>query len=501
MCVFWEIIVIKNLSLHRLYNILSKMKYDIFISYSRRDTAKVLEFVNFLESNGYSCWIDREGIYTGDVFKSVITDAIHNSKMFLFLSSKDSNKSEWTRKEVSLAVHLKKYIVPIKLDNEPYNKTLLFDLVDLDFIDWSKKDSRLSVQNKLLKTLEKVIGKRTICETDEQEKRKSQSKVRDVVFKMKQMFFKFVKWVLWFLGAFALLGIILVKCINEEHKIQDKSEVNVEIDTTVDVTNISKLNDTIANNENRLLNSFVLVQGGVLNYEEYEYKNEIPIKHNYDVLIDSFYICKYELMQCQYQDVIGDLSPMNYTFECYSGVDWYTHMIEVKGDSIPVLLKYEDVALYCNKCSELLGCKGFYNIGDDGIKLEMEGNGFRLMNEFEYLYVAKGGPNKDKYRYSGSNDLGVVAWYGGNSGYKPHTVGKKQPNSLGIYDLTGNVSEIMETRSKLCNTRVNTGGGYNEYIGFNIGDIWCASDVGCYRIVYVPKDMRNSNHLLTPKFE
>ncbi|MEE1297964.1 MAG: formylglycine-generating enzyme family protein, partial [Muribaculaceae bacterium] len=43
--------------------------------------------------------------------------------------------------------------------------------------------------------------------------------------------------------------------------------------------------------------------------------------------------------------------------------------------------------------------------------------------------------------YSGSDNIGVVAWYTGNSGGKTHQVGTKEPNELGIYDMSGNVWE------------------------------------------------------------
>ncbi|MCB5251169.1 MAG: formylglycine-generating enzyme family protein, partial [Candidatus Cloacimonetes bacterium] len=43
--------------------------------------------------------------------------------------------------------------------------------------------------------------------------------------------------------------------------------------------------------------------------------------------------------------------------------------------------------------------------------------------------------------YSGSNTVGNVAWYNGNSGSRTHDVGTKAPNELGIYDMSGNVWE------------------------------------------------------------
>lgn len=60
-------------------------KYDIFISYSRKDTEKVNSVVALLENNGFNVWIDRDGIESGDAFTSVIVNAIENSEVFLFV--------------------------------------------------------------------------------------------------------------------------------------------------------------------------------------------------------------------------------------------------------------------------------------------------------------------------------------------------------------------------------------------------------------------------------
>ena len=75
-------------------------------------------------------------------------------------------------------------------------------------------------------------------------------------------------------------------------------------------------------------------------------------------------------------------------------------------------------------------------------KLNTEtGRKFRLPTDDEWIYAAKDGSHSHNYRYSGSDDLGKVAWYDDNSDEMTHPVGKKQPNELGLYDMTGNVWE------------------------------------------------------------
>jgi formylglycine-generating enzyme required for sulfatase activity len=67
--------------------------------------------------------------------------------------------------------------------------------------------------------------------------------------------------------------------------------------------------------------------------------------------------------------------------------------------------------------------------------------GGRLPTEAEWEFAAKGGNNGNGYDYSGSDNLDEVAWYAFNSGRKRQPVGIKNPNELGIYDMTGNVYE------------------------------------------------------------
>jgi formylglycine-generating enzyme required for sulfatase activity len=80
---------------------------------------------------------------------------------------------------------------------------------------------------------------------------------------------------------------------------------------------------------------------------------------------------------------------------------------------------------------------------------QMTGKNFRLPTEAEWEYAARGGNRSQGYKYSGSNTVDDVAWYWdnipsqsiGTVGYGTQTVATKQPNELGIYDMSGNVCE------------------------------------------------------------
>lgn len=80
---------------------------------------------------------------------------------------------------------------------------------------------------------------------------------------------------------------------------------------------------------------------------------------------------------------------------------------------------------------------------------ELTGIPFRLPTKAEWQYAARGGNNGSNTIYSGSDNIDNVAWYQGNSGQKGHTIATKSPNTLGLYDMSGNYSELCNERDDI----------------------------------------------------
>lgn len=68
---------------------------------------------------------------------------------------------------------------------------------------------------------------------------------------------------------------------------------------------------------------------------------------------------------------------------------------------------------------------------------------FRLPTATEWQFAAIGGKKTQNYKYSGSNTPSDVAWYSENCS-SIQNVKQKQPNELGIYDMSGNAAEFVD---------------------------------------------------------
>ena len=124
------------------------------------------------------------------------------------------------------------------------------------------------------------------------------------------------------------------------------------------------------------------------------------------------------------------------------------------------------------------------------------GKNFRLPTEAEWEFAARGGKISKHYQYSGGNNIDDVAWYENNSGDTTHDVASKQPNELGLYDMSGNVWEWCNDRygSYSSNTQYDPAGPTSGSNRVNRGGSWLNRARNCrssYRS-YNPPDSRSS---------
>ena len=187
-----------------------------------------------------------------------------------------------------------------------------------------------------------------------------------------------------------------------------------------DVDSISpRMKENIAIDVNGIKIDMVYVEGGTFmmgatdEQKSDAFEDEYPV---HEVRLSSYYIGKYEVTLRHWKAVMGKLPDFPYS------ESWW----DDKDLNKPVqFVMYDDACKFCKKLSEKTGRK------------------FRLPTEAEWEYAARGGTKTKKYKFSGSNNIGTVAWYSGNAlkDSKISRVGLKNANELGIYDMTGNLYE------------------------------------------------------------
>ena len=198
------------------------------------------------------------------------------------------------------------------------------------------------------------------------------------------------------------------------------------------------------------------------------YDREYPV---HSVTLDGYYIGKCEVTQELWEAVMGS-NPSHF-----------------KGAQNPV----ENVSW--NDCQEFVSRLN-----------SLTGRTFRLPTEAEWEYAARGGNKSRYYKYSGSGNIGYVAWYYKNSGSTTHAVGIQTANELGIYDMSGNVcewcsdwyggysagSQTNPQGPSSGSARVLRGGSWSDYARYcrvsyrYCGDPYDSYDGGGLRLVLVP---------------
>jgi formylglycine-generating enzyme required for sulfatase activity len=416
------------------------MKYDFFISYSRKDTAVVDEFVNRFQREGFHFWIDRDGVESGDAFKRVIVNAIKESAMVLFFSSQTSNSSPWTTKEISVAVHYGKPIIPIRIDKSFYNEEVEFDLVNLDYVDYTDPELRQPMMEKLVRTIKSKLPPRLDecvggldngapqhhAVNDNIQHLSAMSpmgvqpnlKKEEVVSASQPPKKKKTLWVVLGIVVLLALAALVLKLMGPNDKKQELTTTNHE-DLTITANGVAFVMKPIEGE------SFVM--GGT---------DDAPA---HDETVNTFYMGETEVTQALWKAVMGSEPTHNGGWTVESGL----------GDNYPAYgISWNDIQKFMNKLNALTDKK------------------FRLPTEVEWEFAARGGKKANGYLYAGSPRIEEVAWYNRNSGNITHEVKQLKPNELGLYDMSGNVWEwcvdLYDENANDATMRVLRGGGWNR---------------------------------------
>lgn len=94
----------------------SGFTHDVLINYSTKDSSYADSICNFLENNGIKCWIAPRDFKQGKDIYSETVRAIKNTKMVLWVFSKNSQQSHYTQNDLKIAINREKPIISFIID-------------------------------------------------------------------------------------------------------------------------------------------------------------------------------------------------------------------------------------------------------------------------------------------------------------------------------------------------------------------------------------------------
>ena len=421
---------------------------DVFISYARKDLERVRPLVSAIEGAGYSVFWDRK-TPAGMTWRQFIGKALDEAKSVIVVWSESSITSDWVLEEADDGKE-RGILIPVQLDD--VRPPLGFRSVQHENLREWDGDPEHSRAKNLLRSIAMITGVTPKIQTTFLNEKKSEAPPKSSTQTNANRDASLPEAPISYLGNLAeqvdtpailsyeqqkALLLNIERAMHEDsvaepavillRKFSKRSDLFASIAEGID--SLSNFNATgsasipsslEATDEkhaqrtnapqsftNSLGMKFVLVLAGTFQMGSDEVDREQPV---HQVTIRKpFYMQTTQVTQGQWKKVMGK-NPSNF---------------QNSGDDFPVeMVSWDDIKQFLVNLNE---------------KEDVE---YRLPSEAEWEFAARSG-GKDQ-TYAGGENLDELGWYDKNSGGRTHPVAQKKPNSLGIYDMSGNVDEWVE---------------------------------------------------------
>ena len=375
-------------------------RYDIFISYRRDGGAQYARILQLmLIQRGYKVFLDYDELRDG-TFSDRIIAAIKAAPVFMPVLSADSMKrcvsdGDWVRKEILLAVQEGKHFVPIDPDRT-FNGVPKSVPAALKEAIEGNQHSEVSFGQLLGASVEQMIADRLVEKVGArtpQEKRDSDFDAAQETLRRIDAHNRFMKR-LGIIGVVAVILIVLATCgIYYRHLMAEEAHEKYRVE----------LQEKHKDFKLQLNTDLTMQQMSVI---------DTMLTNMTPLYPDSIWMSQFEFWVSQWYGIKG---------EPYDEAQSHTPMTNVS---------YADINMF------------LMDLGD------MTNLNVELPSAQVWEYAAHGGDNQETTQYVGNEDVTKVAWYKDNSeGYAHPSDGQQgmEPNTLDLYDMSGNVGELCNS--------------------------------------------------------
>ncbi len=426
------------------------MAHDVFISYSSKDKLTADAVCAAMESRGIRCWIAPRDVLPGVPYAAALVNALRDSRIMVLVLSSDANQSQQVLRELERAASRGLAIIPLRIEDVVPSAEMEYYISSRHWLDAltpplehhlvrlcdtvkillaatpaspasdsheqavkhvpaEQKDVRMASADS--PNLESAEGREAPAASMPGPAKSAEPRVPSAASSLSPAWLRRNK----IFGLFVLAVAIIVAAIFYFHHKPSPGAESAQATTSQPSGSApgsnpaqtpaaaSKPAPGLPTNVKTKVNAddgltYVWIPPGTFQMgcspNDSECGNAEKPVHSVTISA-GFWLGQTPVTEAAYKQITG------------SNPSYF------RGDQVPVHdVSWNDAVTYCGRA------------------------GMRLPTEAEWEYAARGGKTEASY-----GPLDQIAWYGDNSGDAPHSVGQKQPNSFGLYDILGDVQE------------------------------------------------------------